>query len=62
MKEMSIHVSNISHIDPVSGKATRTKIVVNNGVKSIVSKSSNQVIRVIVDKSEGEKLGENEKV
>jgi large subunit ribosomal protein L24 len=46
-KESSIHISNLSHADPVDGKATRVKMVIENGVKSMVSKRSNKIIREV---------------
>ena len=42
-KEASIHISNVSHIDPDTGKPTRVKYEVKDGVKkrlSVVSGSS----------------------
>ena len=42
-KESSIHISNVSHLDPDSGKPTRVKYEVKDGVKkriSVVSGSS----------------------
>ena len=42
-KEASIHISNVSHLDPDSGKPTRVKYEVKDGVKkrfSVVSGSS----------------------
>ena len=42
-KEASIHISNVSHLDPGTGKPTRVKYEVKDGVKkrlSVVSGSS----------------------
>ena len=42
-KEASIHISNVSHLDPDTGKPTRVKYEVKDGVKkrfSVVSGSS----------------------
>jgi large subunit ribosomal protein L24 len=42
-KEASIHISNVSHLDPSTGKPTRVKYEVKDGVKkrlSVVSGSS----------------------
>ena len=36
-KESSIHISNIAHIDPESGKATRVKYDIKDGVKRRLS-------------------------
>ncbi len=47
-KEASIHISNVSHVDPVSGESTRTKIVINGDTKHLVSKKSHKVIRQII--------------
>lgn len=44
-KEASMHISNVAHVDPVDGKATRVKIVVNGDVKQVVSKKSGKIIR-----------------
>lgn len=45
-QEASIHVSNLSLIDPKSGKATRVGIRKNeDGTKSRVSKKSGEVIK-----------------
>ena len=41
-KEASIHISNVAHVDPESGKATRVKYKIEDGVKkrfSVVSGS-----------------------
>lgn len=44
-KEASIHLSNVSHIDPVSGKPTRVKVVYNKDEKNLVAKKSGEIIR-----------------
>ena len=43
-KEKAIHVSNVALIDPVSGKATRVSMKIENGTKVRVAKKSGQVI------------------
>mgnify|MGYP003675902831 CR=1 FL=1 len=43
-KEAPIHISNLSLVDPVSGKATRVGYKIENGEKVRFSKQSNQVI------------------
>ena len=43
-KEAPIHISNLSLIDPKSGKATRVGYKIENGKKVRFSKQSNQVI------------------
>lgn len=43
-KEAPIHISNLSLIDPKSGKATRVGYKIENGEKVRFSKQSNQVI------------------
>mgnify|MGYP003677432505 CR=1 FL=1 len=48
-KEMSIHYSNVSHIDPVSNEPTRVNIIVQDGMKNIVAKKSGKVIRTVID-------------
>lgn len=44
-KEMPMHISNVSHIDPVDNKATRVKVVMNGDVKQFVSVRSGKVVR-----------------
>ena len=39
-KEASIHISNVAHLDPESGKATRVKYEVKDGVKKRLSVAS----------------------
>ena len=43
-KEAAIHISNLSLIDPKSGKATRVGYKMEDGKKVRFSKQSNQVI------------------
>ncbi|MDB9980192.1 MAG: 50S ribosomal protein L24 [Flavobacteriales bacterium] len=43
-KEAPLHISNLSLIDPKSGKATRVGYKMENGKKVRFSKQSNQVI------------------
>lgn len=43
--ERSIHLSNVAHVDPQSGKATRVKIEIGkDGVKTRIAKKSGQAI------------------
>jgi len=44
-KELSIHISNIAHIDPKSGNATKISLkVLDNGKKVRVAKESGEII------------------
>ena len=43
-KEASIHISNIAHIDPESGKATRVKYEFKDGVKRRLSAASGSLL------------------
>ncbi len=43
-KEASIHISNIAHIDPESGKATRVKYEFKDGVKRRLSVASGSLL------------------
>ena len=43
-KEASIHISNIAHIDPESGKATRIKYEIKDGVKRRLSVASGSLL------------------
>ena len=43
-KEASIHISNIAHIDPESGKATRIKYEFKDGVKKRLSVLSGSLL------------------
>jgi len=43
-KEASIHISNVSHIDPDSGKPTRVKYEVKDGVKKRISVVSGSLL------------------
>ena len=46
-KESSIHLSNLAHVDPKSGKATRVGIkILNDGRKVRFAKKSGEVIDV----------------
>ena len=42
--EASVHISNVSHIDPQTGKATRVKFDFKDGVKKRVSVSSGSLL------------------
>lgn len=45
VKEMPIHVSNVAHIDPKSGKATKVGVkVLEDGTKTRVAKKSGEII------------------
>ena len=43
-KEASIHISNVAHLDPENGKATRVKYEFKDGVKRRLSVSSGLII------------------
>ena len=43
-KEASIHISNIAHLDPESGKATRIKYEYKDGVKKRLSVLSGSLL------------------
>ena len=43
-KEASIHISNVAHLDPENGKATRIRYEFNDGVKRRLSVSSGSLI------------------
>ena len=43
-KEASIHISNVSHLDPDTGKPTRVKYEVKDGVKKRVSVTSGSLL------------------
>ena len=43
-KEASIHISNVAHLDPENGKATRVKYEFKNGIKSRLSVSSGSLL------------------
>jgi len=43
-KEASIHISNVSHLDPDSGKPTRVKYEVKDGAKKRVSVISGSLL------------------
>jgi large subunit ribosomal protein L24 len=47
LKEMPIHVSNVAHVDPKSGKATKVGFkVLKDGTKARVAKKSGEIINV----------------
>ena len=43
-KEASIHISNVAHVDPESGKPTRIKYEFKDGVKRRLSVSSGSLL------------------
>jgi large subunit ribosomal protein L24 len=43
-KEASIHISNVSHLDPDSGKPTRVKYEVKDGLKKRISVISGSLL------------------
>ena len=43
-KEASIHISNVAHLDPENGKATRIRYEFNDGIKRRLSVSSGSLI------------------
>ena len=43
-KEASIHISNVSHLDPDSGKPTRVKYEVKDGVKKRIAVVSGSLL------------------
>lgn len=46
-KEMPLHISNVAHIDPKSGKATKTGYkVLKDGTKTRIAKKSGEIIKV----------------
>tara|TARA_B100000963_G_C22328276_1_gene537410 strand:+ start:183 stop:503 length:321 start_codon:yes stop_codon:yes gene_type:complete len=42
--EASIHISNVAHLDPENGKATRVKYEFKDGIKRRLSVSSGSII------------------
>ncbi len=47
-KELPIHISNIAHIDPQTGKATKTEFkMLGDGSKIMIAKNSGQNIRKV---------------
>ena len=46
-REAPMHISNVSHIDPVDEKAVRVKVVVESGIKKLISKRSNKEVRLV---------------
>ncbi len=46
-KELSLHISNVAHVDPKSGTATKVGIkVLTDGTKTRVAKKSGEIIKV----------------
>ena len=43
-KEASIHISNVAHLDPETGKATRVKYELKDGIKRRLSVSSGTLL------------------
>ncbi len=43
-KEASIHISNVAHVDPENGKATRVRYEIKDGVKRRLSVISGSLI------------------
>ena len=43
-KEASIHISNVAHLDPETGKATRVKYELKDGIKRRLSVSSGKLL------------------
>ena len=43
-KEAPLHISNVAHIDPESGKATRVGFEVKNGAKIRIARSSGKAL------------------
>ena len=51
VKEMPIHVSNVAHVDPKSGKATKVGIkILKDGAKARVAKKSGEMINNVEGK------------
>lgn len=47
IKEMPLHVSNVAHVDPKSGKATKVGIkILQDGTKARIAKQSGEMINV----------------
>jgi large subunit ribosomal protein L24 len=45
-KEATLHISNVAHVDPKGGKATRAGVkILSGGEKAIVSRRSGEEIR-----------------
>ena len=42
--EASIHISNVAHVDPETGKATRVKYKIEDGVKKRISVVSGSLL------------------
>ncbi|MGV2432530.1 MAG UNVERIFIED_CONTAM: 50S ribosomal protein L24 [Rickettsiaceae bacterium] len=46
-KELSIHISNVAHVDPQSGKATKVGMkILKDGTKTRFAKKSGEIIKV----------------
>jgi large subunit ribosomal protein L24 len=43
-KEAPLHISNVAHIDPESGKATRVGFEVKDGAKIRIARSSGKAL------------------
>lgn len=43
-KEAPLHISNVAHIDPDSGKATRVGYEIKDGVKTRIARASGKAI------------------
>lgn len=52
LKESSLHISNVAHIDPISNKPTKVLIRNDNGVKSRIAKKSGQIINHTISPKE----------
>ena len=51
VKEMPLHVSNVAHVDPKSGKGTKVGIKISkDGTKARVAKKSGEVINNVEGK------------
>lgn len=50
-KELSVHVSNVAHVDPKSGKATKVGYkILKDGVKERFAKASGEIIKKVEGK------------
>lgn len=50
-KELSVHVSNVAHVDPKSGKATKVGYkILKDGTKERVAKASGEIIKKVEGK------------
>ena len=43
-KEAPLHISNVAHVDPDSGKATRVGYEIKDGVKTRIARASGKAI------------------